>query len=702
MAIDMETRAQALTLSVDADGVARIVFDTPGEKVNVLAKPVLEQLNAYLDQIEKDPAVKAVVIMSGKEDCFIAGANIEEIEQMNQQQATEGSQLLQRLFQRLTDLRVPTIAAIQGVCLGGGLELALACKGRVVSDHPKTQLGLPEIKLGLIPGAGGTQRLPRLITLVEALPMILQGKSCYPKKAVKLGLADEMVPPNKLWEVARQRALDGKVAVPKKDWTHSAFGRNFVCNRARQETMKATKGHYPAALAAIDAVQRGLGKSLKEGLAIEAELFGKLVETQASKSCIHLFHATTELKKELPARPKPVRSVGILGGGLMGGGIATVTADLGIPVRIKDISHEAIGKTLKGAREFFDSKRKRGRLTPYEANQRMDLISGTTAFTGFANLDMVIEAIPEDLILKQNTLRELEKVTRPDCIFASNTSSLPIKAIAEASSRPETVIGMHFFSPVPKMPLVEVIVHPGTADWVTATTVDLGRKMGKQVIVVNDGVGFYTSRILAPYLNEAMHLLAEGGDIEQIDQALVDFGFPVGPIALLDEVGIDVGAKVTKIMLEAFGDRMQPPEGMHKLLESGRMGRKNQKGFYLYGDARKGKKKEVDRTVYDLTPHGQTRRKLDPAYIQDRCVYAFLNEAAHCLHENVLTSARDGDIGAIFGLGFPPFLGGPFFHMDRLGLSQVVSRLEDLHRQVPRYAACPMLVEMARAGRCFF
>jgi 3-hydroxyacyl-CoA dehydrogenase/enoyl-CoA hydratase/3-hydroxybutyryl-CoA epimerase len=383
----------------------------------------------------------------------------------------------------------------------------------------------------------------------------------------------------------------------------------------------------------------------------------------------------------------------------MGGGIAYVTSALqGVPVRVKDKDDAGVGRALKQVQGILEERAKKRSLTPREAHAKMALVTAGTDYSGFKSADLIIEAVFEDLALKHRIIAEVEAITGDSCIFASNTSSIPITELAKGSRRPEQVIGMHYFSPVHKMPLLEIITHKGTADWVTATCVEVGKRQGKTVIVVNDGPGFYTSRILAPYMNEAAHLLAEGADIAELDRALVEFGFPVGPITLLDEVGIDVAHKVGPIMETAFGKRMAAPKALEKVVSSGRLGRKNQKGFYLYGD----KKKEVDASVYDLLPHGRDRKHLDAREMAERCVLQMVNEAVRCLDEGVLRSARDGDVGAIFGLGFPPFLGGPFRYADSLGAAELLRRLEHYQDKCgERFTPAPSLEGMAKAGQLF-
>jgi len=392
----------------------------------------------------------------------------------------------------------------------------------------------------------------------------------------------------------------------------------------------------------------------------------------------------------------------MVGAGLMGAGIAAVTADAGIAVRLRDKDDAALGRGLRQIAGIFDERVKRRRLTRAEREEKMALVTATTDWSGFKTCDVVVEAVFEDLKLKQDTLRDAEREA-PGAVFASNTSSIPIGRIAEPAARPEAVVGMHFFSPVDKMPLLEVVRAPRTGPQAVATAVALGKRIGKTVIVVNDGVGFYTSRILAPYMNEASYLLVDGAAVEDVDAALVDFGFPVGPMQLLDEVGIDVGGKVAHIMSEAFGERMKPPEGFEKVALDGRLGRKAKKGFYLYGEDKEKGHKEVDRSVYDLLPGGQKRTSPPREEIAERCVLQMVNEAAHCLGEKILRSARDGDIGAVFGLGFPPFRGGPFRYADSLGAATVVQRLSAYQdRFGPRFTPAPLLAEMARSGGKFF
>lgn len=714
------------TVSVE-DSVATLLLDEKGEAVNTISPALGDALRGVWDRLQDDPAVKAIVIASGKKDNFVAGAKIEVLQETKD--PTELARTGQRMFDQIAHSKKPILAAIDGPALGGGLELALACHYRLASASRKTKLGLPEVMLGLIPGAGGTQRLPRLIGIQSALELILTGKQLDGKRAMKVGLVDEVVPQPILLEVAKKRAAEfasgrslpvrGREALlaelrhGKADQKllmalaleENPVGRSILFRQAEKKAVAKSRGNYPAIPAAIDAVRTGIEKGMERGLAREAELFGSLVHTDESRRLIEIFFAQNALKKDTgvddPAvKPRQVKKVAVLGGGLMGGGIAYVTAaNARLPVRIKEKDDEGVGRGFAYVRGILDERVKKKRIGRLDREEIMSRLTGSTTATGLKTVDVVIEAVYEDLDLKHRVIRETEAAVGPETIFASNTSTLPISRLAEAASRPENVVGMHYFSPVHKMPLLEVIRGEKTSQEAIATAVALGKAQGKTVIVVNDGPGFYTSRILSPYVNEAAWLLSEGGDIHRIDEAMVDWGFPVGPIQLLDEVGIDVAQKASKTMLDSFGERMRPPEALQRVIDDGRLGRKNGKGFYTYG----GKKKEVDESVYGLLGERGPRKPHPIEEIQERLVLQFCNEAALCLQEGILRSPRDGDVGAIFGLGFPPFRGGPFRYMDEVGARAIVDDLERLEKQHgQRFRPASILVEKAKAGGRFY
>ncbi|MEO6779019.1 MAG: fatty acid oxidation complex subunit alpha FadJ [Gemmatimonadaceae bacterium] len=700
------------------DGIAILTMDLVGEPVNKITRAVRDSMMELFDRIDRDTTIKGAVLISGKPDTFLAGADIEEFTQLKDAQDAERlSRDGQALVENLEKSRVPFVAAIHGACLGGGLESALACRWRVASNDPKTILALPEVQLGLIPGAGGTQRLPRLIGVRAALDMILTSKNVRAKKALQIGLVDEMVHPAILRRIAidRARALgEGRLKRTQRSSGTMDFlldgnplGRGVVFRKAREETLKKTHGNFPAPLAAIDAVETGLTKGMPAGLREESRLFGEMAATDVSKQLIFLFFATTALKKDtgLPAghsaTPMRVEKIGVIGSGFMGAGIAAVAVQQGTVVRIKDADWAHIGKGLSAVSTVVKERLTKRQITRVQYGDTMSLVSGTVDYSGFANVDLVIEAVFEDIDVKHTVLREVEAVVKPEAIFATNTSTIPVTRIAEVALRPERVLGMHFFSPVSKMPLLEVIVTAATADEVTATAVAYGKKLGKTVIVVNDAPGFYVNRILTPYVSEAGRLLDEGVAIETIDRALVDFGFPVGPITLIDEVGLDIAGKVGQIMFDAYGARFAPSDALRRVIDAGRFGRKSRKGFYVYDD--NGKKAGVDATVYEIFAPGRERTPIPEDEIQHRTVYAMLNEAARCLEDGIIRSPRDGDVGAVFGIGFPPFRGGPFRYMDSIGLDTLLRQLDELNvRFQGRFEAAPILLQMARSNGRFY
>ena len=702
-------QTSAFNLHIRLDNIAVVTIDVPGEKMNTLKASFGPEVHNIIKQIRDNSALQGLIFISGKPDNFIAGADINMIAQCKT--ALEAQKLAhqgQQIMAEIAALPIPVVAAIHGACLGGGLELALACHSRICTDDEKTKLGLPEVQLGLLPGSGGTQRLPRLIGVSNALDIILTGKQLRPRQALKLGLADEVVPQSILLAAAVERVLKGRQpsrTLPVRERILAGpLGRTLLFNVVSKKTEQKTRGNYPATQRIIDVIKTGLGQGSFSGYEAEAKAFGELAMTPQSSALRGLFFASTELKKEhgADAQPRPINAVGVLGGGLMGGGIAFVTATKGkLPVRIKDINDDGINHALKYSWDLLDKKVRRRHMKAAERQREMARISGGTDYHGFHNRDIVVEAVFEDLALKQKMVAEIEQNAAPHTIFASNTSSLPIADIAANAARPEQIIGLHYFSPVDKMPLVEVIPHAGTSAETISTTVSLAKKQGKTPIVVGDSAGFYVNRILAPYVNEAMRCLVEGEPVDKIDNALVAFGFPVGPIQLLDEVGIDVGTKIGPILQHAYGDRFAAPQNIAAILNDDRKGRKNGRGFYLYPAKGSRSKKQVDPAIYTLlgvSPKGQLAEK----EIAQRCVMMMLNEAARCLDEGVVRNARDGDIGGVFGIGFPPFLGGPFRYMDTLGASEVVAQLQRLASQYgERFAPCDRLLQMVEGQRKF-
>ncbi|CAM9826360.1 unnamed protein product [Ectocarpus fasciculatus] len=696
------------------NGVAIIRIDGP-EKMNTISGDFRQEIeDIWSGQIADDASVKAVVFISGKPDNYIAGADIRMIS------ATEDKADLKQVcmdghatFDILAKKGIPVIAAINGACLGGGLEWALHCDYRLATTSPKTVLGLPEVKLGLLPGWGGTQLLHPLVGLQTALDMILTGKNIRPHKALKMGLVDQLVDPASLEAVAVEAAAslaDGSLkskrkpkALMNKIIEDTPMGRSIMWKKVGEKVAKSTGGNYPNATAIVDCIKFGLSSSKQAALEYEAQRFSEMAATPESESLIGLFEGSTALKKNRFGKPaKKVKKVAVLGAGLMGAGIAQVSAEKGMTVLLKDRQEgllcccfffvasvawdsASVGKGTSYIMDNAAAKLKKRRMTKYE----MDAVGsrvipltdeGDLWKRHFASAEMVIEAVPENLDLKHRVIQQAEQFLPEDCVFATNTSALPIRDIAKASKRPQNVVGMHYFSPVPMMPLLEIIPHDGTSDAAAAAAVDVGGRQGKTCIVVKDVPGFYVNRCLGPFLVETCALVEAGVGLEQLDKVMKSYGLPVGPITLADEVGIDIGFHVQSFLSEAdMGVRMTGGNVavMGDMVEKGLLGRKSGKGFYLYPKGKKGNKggKELNPEAVSLIKAHQAAggagAPLANDVIQDRMMCRFVNEAALCLQEGIIASPVDGDIGAVFGMGFPPFRGGPFRLLDQRGAGEI-------------------------------
>ncbi|MCC5942879.1 MAG: fatty acid oxidation complex subunit alpha FadJ [Balneolaceae bacterium] len=692
--------------------VAIITLDNPDEKVNKLDETLIEEFSAFLEQFKNDDSIDGAVLISGKDENFIAGADIEMFKtRETAEELSELSWIGHEILLQIENSPKPVVAAINGSCMGGGSELALACHYRIVSDHSSTKIGLPEVKLGLLPGMGGTQRLPRLIGIQKALGYMLPGKNMYSYQAKKTGFANEVVHRHALKEAAikavqklseNKSAAKDKRSLLEKILEGNPLGRKIIFSQARKQTLGQTKGKYPAPLKIIDSVEFGYRNGFEKGLMNESKLFGELAVTSESRELVNLFFGITAAKKNPHENEiQPVSKIGVLGAGLMGSGITEVSIEQGYHVWLKD---QTIENSLKGSesiRENLDQKVNKRIISRFERDEKMSLIHPTDSYDGFEKIDLVIEAVFEDLSLKQSIVADVENRASEKTIFATNTSSLPISDIASKAKRPENIIGMHYFSPVQKMPLLEIIKTEKTADWVVATAYDIGVKQGKTVIVVNDGPGFYTTRILAPYMNEALLLLEEGASIEQLDKAMKQFGFPVGPVALFDEVGIDVGAHVADVLSDKFEARGAKTSTKAKeLVDGGYKGRKNRKGFYRYESGSK-KKKEINEEIYGFFG-GSNRKNFSDDEIQQRLTLMMVNEAVYCMQDGILENPIDGDLGAIMGLGFPPFLGGPFRYIDKLGSEEISNRMKSLQKDHgARFKPAALLEDFAKQGKTF-
>eukprot|EP01147_Barroeca_monosierra_P007356 gene7356-504_t len=717
---------------IEDDGIAVVTFDLQGSKVNTLSMDLAGEFTSVISTLENDSKVRAAVIMSGKEDNFIAGADINMFTKCKNVQTPEEMESLSRqshvMFEHFAAGK-PKVAAINGSCLGGGLELALACHYRVASSNPKTVFSLPEVMLGILPGAGGTQRLPALIGLQNAMPIMLTGKNINPSKAKKMKLVDNVADPSALKHAAILAAkglADGTLKVnrqPKgleklirKVIEETEFGRSFAFKKAREMVMKQTKGVYPSPLKIIDVLETSArsGFCSKDGFDAEARAFGELGMTPESRALVSIYFGQTACKKNPYGKPKSSEKlVGVLGAGLMGAGIAQVTLVKGVDVLLKDAKPEGLARGLDQIYRNLEKKTKRRRMTQFEFDRAMSRITGLSDSDAswqkhFSNTDMIIEAVFENLELKHKIIKHFEEITPDHCIFATNTSAIPITKLAIASKRPQNFIGMHYFSPVDKMPLLEIIRHEGTSDETTSRAYELGLKQGKTCIVVKDVPGFYVNRCLGPYSDEGMALLLDGASIATVDQALVKYGFPVGPMTLVDEVGIDTAASVGRTLREDLGNRIgtADPELLEKVVQKGFLGRKSGKGLHIFP---KGKgKKTVNPEVEDMI--SEHRKKLNKPSsgltstedIQMRMVTRFVNETALCLQHEIIASPVVGDIGAVFGIGFPPFRGGPFRLLDAYGVTKFVDKMMH-YRDVlgPQFEPADILKDYAKTNRKF-
>lgn len=702
--------------------IARVEFDLVGEKVNKFSTQVMLRLKEVLQELSTS-SYKAVIFTSLKPKVFVAGADINEIKALTtKEQVEKAAQTGQEIINMVEDLPMLAIASINGACVGGGCEFVLACDYRIASDDPSTRIGLPETQLGILPGFGGCVRLPRVIGLQASLDVILAGKLLAAKKALKVGLIDKLVHPSILKEQTDkwvEQLIKEKPAKRRKAFEpagvmnkilESPLGRGIIFSQAKKSVLKTTKGFYPAPLKALEAVAATYGMSNREkALRIERECLSEVAITDVCKNLIHVFFLTEMVKKQsgvsgVEVKPKTVKAIGILGAGTMGGGIAYVAADKGIQVRMKDLSNEALGKGLKHASDLWKKLLKKKVIDAYQYRQRMDAVSTGTDYSGFKNLDVVIEAIVEDMGIKQKVIAETAAKMRPDAIIATNTSSLSVTEMAQGHPHPEFFAGMHFFNPVHKMPLVEVIRGTQTSDLTTATIFELAKKMGKMPVVVKDGPGFLVNRLLLPYMAEAAFLLQEGMSIEKVDRAYVkEFGMPMGPFELMDEVGLDVCIKVLKIFKKSFGARIELAPCMSVLEKTGRLGRKNSQGFYTY--SADGQRGDVDQSIYKALELPTATDPLTTKECIERGIFAMLNECSRALIEDkIVETPHEVDLAMIMGTGFPPFRGGLLRYADSIGTTYIADQLESYasQRKAVRLKPSTPLMHMARAQKKFY
>ncbi len=700
-----------ITTKMLENGVVKVTFDDPQRSVNTMTQDLLTEFEKKIVPLMADDAVKGMVFCSAKPDTFIAGADIKLFAEADDPDLIcEMDGAYSRILTRLSRGEKPVVAAVHGAALGGGLEIVLACHYIVASDHPATILGLPEVQLGIMPAAGGTQRLPARVGLIKGLDMMLTGRRVRARKALRMGLVDEVTSPGTVFEKALEKTKDlieGRLKRPqrRKPLAERVIGlpvaRDIFFGKVRKKVLAKTRGNYPGPLKIVECVELGVKEGEDKALEREISHIGPLLMTPQSRSLVWLFLATQEMKTISLESSRAVKQVGIMGAGSISMGIASVSID-SYPVVVHDISEEALHLFGQQIRAGLQRQVKSEAITPETLEKRWTRFSVTREMDDMAGADLVIEAVSMDLDHKQKILAEIEERVGTETLIAINTSFLPVSRIAADARHKERVVGLHYFSPVHKMPLVELIAPDGVADWALHTAHGFTHMQGKTVIQVKDTPGFYTTRVLCRYLLEALILLGEGTDIEKIDEAMKDFGYSSGPMALMDEMGLDVVNQVARFMAEALEGRWpEPIKALGLLVDAGFLGRKTGRGFYTYPEGKKGKIKS-NQEVYNYF-RDMNRNVADSGKIRDRLVFIKVNEAAFCLEEDVIASPGDGDVGAVLGLGFPPFLGGPFHYADSLGIETLVKGLEDLTQQgYAHYAPASVLKDMAKKGKWFF
>lgn len=709
----MET-PELIRRHVTDDNICVLTFDRPDSAANIFDKAALMELSDHINYVMCNSHIKGLVLTSAKKSIFIAGADLTQLSKAKTaEELRDMIELGQVVFNRLATLNIPTVAAIHGACVGGGYEVTLACDYRIASPDKVTKIGLPETQLGIIPAWGGSTRLPRLIGLPKALDVILGGKTLAAKPALKCGMIDDLVPREYLVEKACQMILKRgmKLRVRKTRLAHklATLGPvvNMITKKVSKQVFARTRGHYPAIPKALEVVTKGLSKSLDDSLALERDAILELGTTEACKNLIRIFFLQERAKKltGVPAdaapetKVSPVKRVTVVGAGVMGGGIAQWSSARGLNVILRDINHEALAKGLGGIAKIYDQAVKRHAMTKIEARDGLDRIVASAVDVPLHSTDVIVEAAVEKMDLKKKLFAHLDSLAGPETILASNTSALSISEIATATQYPDRVIGIHFFNPVHRMQLVEVVVGKQTSPDVVRRSVKFVQQIGKLPVVVKDAPGFLVNRILMPYLIEAGHLFENGARVEDIDECMLEFGMPMGPLRLIDEVGVDVSHHVASDLASKFRDRMHCPEVLSKMLGDELLGKKNGKGFYLH--SKKGKEPVVNPRI-DKHKSGTACAKLTREELRTRMVLLMINEAARCLEGGIVEEAADVDFGMIMGTGFAPFLGGPLRFADSVGIPQIVDEMKRLADEELRFTPCNLLQTLAGTGQKFY
>ncbi len=697
--------ASTVSSEVDGAGICFITFDRPNSSANLLDAQTLSELDTLLDELANLPGLNGVVLRSAKPSIFIAGADLHSL----MAAARSGElpamiQLGQDVFSKLASLRVPTVAAIHGACAGGGYEISLACDYRLASPDAVTRIGLPETQLGILPAWGGSTRLPRLIGLPAALKIILGGKLLAAGLAAKSGLIDAIAPAERLLDLARSRIEAGKSARKRHLLSNNKASAESIRLAFTPLLRRKTRGHYPAQLAALDMICSGVTQSFPQSLALEKSAILRLVETDTCRNLVRVFFLQERARKLDAVGPDaissvtpPVSKAAVVGAGVMGAAIAQWLTSRNVPVLLKDIDTERVGKGMAGIARLYEEGVRHHHFTALEARSGLDRLFPITEEAPLGKVDLVIEAAVERMALKKEIFRKLETFCAPNAILATNTSALSISEIAAGLNFPGRVIGLHFFNPVRRMKLVEVVAGRETDAQVTRAAARFVRQIGKLPVVVRDSPGFLVNRILIPYLVEAGHLFECGARAKLVDEAMLQFGMPMGPLRLLDEVGLDVATDVAENLSSKFS-RMQVPLALGKMRDAGMLGRKSGSGFYHYKYPR-----ERENARAGWFQKSSMARDWKAPLLQKRMVLLMINEAARCLEEGVVSTPEDVDFGMVMGTGFAPFRGGPLRYADRVGAASLVKDMDALGiAGEPRFLACELLRSMAASGKKFY
>jgi len=684
------------------DGICLVLFDRPDSSANIFDLRTLDELAQELEFIERQTELKGVIFASNKRSVFIAGADLNV---MLKVASPDDARILiergQTVMNRIAALRIPTVAAVHGAAVGGGYELCLACDYRIASPDHATKIGLPETKIGLLPGWGGSTRLPRLIGLPKALDIILGGKTVPAKLALKLGMIDEIAPAECLVAAAARKIRLGKPCRSNHWLTNNRLVAAAIAPRVRKLLLKKTRGHYPAVLKALEVATRGISRTVEASLALERDGIIELMQTDVCRNLIGVFFLQERARKKTlsAAEPKPVTHTAVIGAGVMGAGIAQWISARKLPVILRDINTGQVAKGMATIAKLYRDGVKHHTFTAHEARAGMERVHPAPGEVPLRHADIVIEAAVENLELKKKLFQRLDELVSPDTVLATNTSALPISEMAAGTRHPERVVGLHFFNPVHRMQLVEVIAARQTAPEVLQRALKFAQQVGKLPVVVKDSPGFLVNRILMPYLIEAGNLFEAGAKVEDLDDVMLDFGMPMGPMRLLDEVGLDVSLHVAETLAAHFGDRMKVPDCLCKMTSAGLLGRKSGNGFYRHEKSKEAKSNPQN-LVY---VQSQNARDISREELQERMVFLMVNEAARCLEEQIVTDPADVDFAMIMGTGFAPFRGGPLRYTDTVGAARLVGAMNHLVASgTAHFEPCALLKKMADTGEKFY